>query len=63
MLFYIYIHLCLKIQIVVLLKIYWGDAREKLCESVNNIPLDSLVIGNRGLGQIKRFDTYSLSTQ
>ncbi|XP_057809717.1 universal stress protein PHOS32-like [Salvia miltiorrhiza] len=41
-------------EIVVLLKIYWGDAREKLCESVDNIPLDSLVIGNRGLGKIQR---------
>ncbi|KAH6831859.1 Adenine nucleotide alpha hydrolases-like superfamily protein [Perilla frutescens var. hirtella] len=41
-------------EIVALLKIYWGDAREMLCESVDNIPLDSLVIGNRGLGKIKR---------
>ncbi|KAK1291112.1 hypothetical protein QJS10_CPB17g01071 [Acorus calamus] len=26
------------IQVVVLLKIYWGDAREKICEAINNIP-------------------------
>ncbi|XP_011100770.1 universal stress protein PHOS32 [Sesamum indicum] len=41
-------------EIVVLMKIFWGDAREKLCESIDSIPLDCLVIGNRGLGKIKR---------
>ncbi|XP_027115906.1 universal stress protein PHOS32 [Coffea eugenioides] len=41
-------------EIVVLLKIYWGDAREKLCESIDKIPLDCIVIGNRGLGKLKR---------
>lgn len=41
-------------QIVVVMKIYWGDAREKVCEAIDNIPLSCLVIGNRGLGSIKR---------
>lgn len=41
-------------QIVVLLKIYWGDAREKICEAIDNIPLSCIVIGNRGLGTLKR---------
>lgn len=41
-------------QIEVLLKIFWGDAREKICEAVNSIPLDCLIMGNRGLGTIKR---------
>ncbi|KAK2990246.1 hypothetical protein RJ640_014698 [Escallonia rubra] len=41
-------------EIVVLLKIYWGDAREKLCEAIDNIPLSCIIIGNRGLGKIKR---------
>ncbi|KAI5650915.1 hypothetical protein M9H77_36920 [Catharanthus roseus] len=41
-------------EIVVLMKIYWGDAREKLCESVDDIPLDCIILGNRGLGTIKR---------
>uniref|UniRef100_A0A5B6YJU6 Putative universal stress protein A-like protein n=1 Tax=Davidia involucrata TaxID=16924 RepID=A0A5B6YJU6_DAVIN len=41
-------------EIAVLMKIYWGDAREKICEAVDTIPLSCLVIGNRGLGKIKR---------
>ncbi|KAK1390383.1 Adenine nucleotide alpha hydrolases-like superfamily protein [Heracleum sosnowskyi] len=41
-------------EFLALMKIYWGDAREKLCEAVDDIPLSCLVIGNRGLGKIKR---------
>ncbi|XAR49692.1 hypothetical protein NMG60_11032963 [Bertholletia excelsa] len=41
-------------EIVVLLKVYWGDAREKIIEAVDNIPLSCLVIGNRGLGKLRR---------
>nr|XP_043608770.1 universal stress protein PHOS32-like [Erigeron canadensis] len=41
-------------EVCVLLKVFWGDAREKLCEAVDNIPLDCLIIGNRGLGKLKR---------
>ncbi|KAL0323396.1 UNVERIFIED_CONTAM: hypothetical protein Sradi_2554800 [Sesamum radiatum] len=48
-------------EITVLLKIYWGDAREKLCESIDNIPLDCLIIGNRGLGKLKRVIMGSVS--
>ncbi|XP_030923862.1 universal stress protein PHOS32 [Quercus lobata] len=41
-------------QIVAVMKILWGDPREKICEAIDNIPLSCLVIGNRGLGKLKR---------
>ncbi|CAJ1963192.1 unnamed protein product [Sphenostylis stenocarpa] len=48
-------------NIMVLMKIYWGDAREKLCEAVDQVPLDSLIMGNRGLGTLQRVIMGSVS--
>lgn len=41
-------------EVAVVMKIYWEDAREKICEATGKIALSCLIIGNRGLGKLKR---------
>ncbi|CAI0467001.1 unnamed protein product [Linum tenue] len=48
-------------KLIVVMKIYWGDPREKICEAIDRIPLSSLVIGNRGFGKLKRVIMGSVS--
>ncbi|KAK7332695.1 hypothetical protein VNO80_29450 [Phaseolus coccineus] len=48
-------------SIMVIMKIYWGDAREKLCDAVTQVPLDSITMGNRGLGPLQRVIMGSVS--
>jgi hypothetical protein len=39
-------------------KVLWGDPARKLTEAVHKVPLQWLVVGNRGLSAVKRCSIY-----
>lgn len=47
-------------QVEVLAKILYGDPAKKLYEAVDLVPLNCLVVGNRGLSTLKRYLNTSL---
>ena len=51
-------NLCHVIQIRTETLVLEGEAKDMICQAVEQMHVDLLVVGSRGLGKIKRYDTY-----
>ncbi|CAL1399380.1 unnamed protein product [Linum trigynum] len=50
-------------EIKVVTKLYWGgDARDRIVDAIEGLKLDSVVMGSRGLGTVKRILMGSVSS-
>lgn len=48
-------------QVQVMGKVYYGDAKEKILDAITELPLDSLCMGSRGLGGLRKVFLGSVS--
>uniref|UniRef100_A0A0C9S4M9 TSA: Wollemia nobilis Ref_Wollemi_Transcript_23184_594 transcribed RNA sequence n=1 Tax=Wollemia nobilis TaxID=56998 RepID=A0A0C9S4M9_9CONI len=48
-------------NLTVALKVYWGDARDKVCRAESDLHLHCLVVGSRGMGTLQRVIIGSVS--
>ena len=53
--FFLLTYGCFGMQVTVMAKVYWGDPKVKICGAVVDCRLDSLVMGSRGFGPVKRY--------
>eukprot|EP00246_Nothoceros_aenigmaticus_P014425 TRINITY_DN545_c0_g1_i1.p1 TRINITY_DN545_c0_g1~~TRINITY_DN545_c0_g1_i1.p1 ORF type:complete len:158 (+),score=32.64 TRINITY_DN545_c0_g1_i1:259-732(+) len=42
------------LKLTVYVKVYWGDAKEKILAAIGDNHIETMVLGSRGLGSVKR---------